>query len=348
MRFADQHYLWWELAVIPLALLFIVTRGESGRFSSHRFLKLFKRASRVSTAIEFVLFATIPALAIGIIARPQVAQLSETEKVVVRDIACIVDKSGSMKDPISDPEQLAAIRIQAAPMGAPDAKAKIRKIDAARICLKYFVPMRPHDRIGLFEFDSSTYVSWPLSPEHDSILAEVDKLGLSCEGSTNFEGPTERSPGIGCFQGGINHFREMQPGSETRFLIVLTDGEIEEADGLDKRRFLEIVSDLKAMAINLIIIGVGDSWTADPETDAKGRKTKDIRRLVKQVGGRLFTVGDSRQMKDAFKAISDSTPTVLRTEKVVEWGDIYPQLALATAVAVLVLFGYTVLIERRL
>lgn len=345
MRFADQHYLWFALLSVPMAVIFMAIRQPSSRFSSGRFLKLHVKRWRASTILEFLLFLVVLLAAIVTLARPQLARVQETETIVARDIVTIVDKSGSMKDPISDPDQLATVRSKANPKDAT--LPTIRKIDAARTCLQFFIPLRAHDRIALFEFDSSTYANWPLSKDHAALLAEVEKLGTAVDGGTNFEGPTQSDPSIGCFQGGINHFREMQPGSTTRFLIVLTDGEVEAAEGLDKRRFLEIVGDLKALDIKLIVIGVGDSWTANPETDPKGQKTKDIRRLVKEVDGRLFTVGDARQMKKVFQEISDTAPSEVRMEKLVDWSDIYPACALATSFLVVLLFAFMAVVERR-
>ena len=103
------------------------------------------------------------------LAGPQRYQNEATDTIMGRDIVVAVDISGSMGAPIPKPQTERPKGFYDLPTSPYENKQAYRRIDAAQDSLMQFVNAREEaksgDRVGLFLFDDSPRLAWPLT--HD-------------------------------------------------------------------------------------------------------------------------------------------------------------------------------------
>src|SRR5258706_7602041 len=142
----------WFLLLIPLGILAVwkLTGQKEGLgFSSVTLLK------GLNTGLSFlilerVLLSLFIVASAFILARP-IQEIKNTIPVYkeARDISVVLDLSGSMD--------------------GKDGK----KLKTAKDVIIKFVEARPQDRVALFVFEDIAYMEWPLSSDHQSLIARL-------------------------------------------------------------------------------------------------------------------------------------------------------------------------------
>jgi len=175
------------LLLIPLGLVavFKLVHQKSGiGFSSAALLRGIGTGVSV-LVLERLFLAVFVVTAALILARP--TRLLKTSVPVysqARDITLVLDISGSMSG---------------------------NNIEAAKSVISEFVVGRPQDRIALFVFNSSAFLEWPLSPDHETLIYRLKNVMV--DGSTSI--------GAGLIAG-LAH--QQQSGQNSGAVILVSDG----------------------------------------------------------------------------------------------------------------------------
>jgi len=326
MTFAEPLFLGLTLAALPMLWL----RRKAQNALGHSQVDTHNRLRRLPIIgwIPSLLFLLAWTALCVALARPLLPQENVKESIQTRDFVVATDISGSMWTPITDPAQQTLAGGQPGTPGTTTgAPPTVNRIDVAQASIKSFVERRKGDRVALLVFDDDTYYHWPLTTDLKIILRKSQLLNKRQGGGTNFDGPSEWSPGTGPLQAGINHFQEMGK-AKTKVLVMVTDGE----SNISPQRFEELATQMEALGVHIYLLGIGESWT-------KGGSpmTADLTRFVDRLHGVVIPVGDAAQMRAAFDKIDQLEKSTVTLERSVSFKEIY-QWFLALSVALWLLY----------
>ena len=276
LTFGSPLWLWGLLAVPVLAALYVWAhlRGRAlvERVVAPRLRELL--AGSVSTArriVRAVLVLTAFGLAVVALAQPRYGFIQREVKQKGRDIIVAVDTSRSMLATDVAPTRLA--------------RAKLLTQDLIRL-LK-------GDRIGLVAFAGSSFLQAPLTLDYSAVTNALDELDTSVipKGGTNIAAAIATAgDAFGKAEG------------QTRALIILTDGEELDADGVAAAK------KAAASGIRIFTVGIGssegslipfrsDEGRQDFVRDASGKPVQSrldetrLREIAKETGGFYVPIG---------------------------------------------------------
>jgi hypothetical protein len=161
------------------------------------------------------------------------------------------------------------------------------------------------------------------------IMRKADLISKHVGGGTDFEGPN------GPIQAAIDHFKEYGQ-AKTKVLIMVTDGDAPIGD----QRMEELTAQMKALGGKIYVLGVGEDWTTEGRT-----AIEPIKKLVANLGGKCFAVGDAKQMTEALQVVDSLEKSQIAIEHTTTFRDAYQYFAAAAVISILLLAA-SVLITR--
>ncbi|HEY9867702.1 MAG TPA: VWA domain-containing protein [Candidatus Obscuribacterales bacterium] len=299
------HPYWLLLVLlVPVPWLLLRRKGYLGHSDVHLTNgisagAILYRLPLVLLSISFVLLSVA-------LARPQRLHVESEQTIKARDIMIAVDISGSMaspfqgqipeleKDPELDKELPPRPPKKPRPGQPPEAKGG-RRIDAAQWAVLAFIRDRwlaaAGDRVGIIVFDHAPYYSWPLTHDLRQIYRKGEFVEEGLGGGTNF-GDLKPGP----LDAAADHFDELGK-SATKVLILVTDGE----DNISSSTAERLRDLLSSRGIRLYVIHVGE----------KDKQDLDIIRFTEEMGGKVFRVDNTAELRAGFKTIDEMERTVI-------------------------------------
>lgn len=281
MSFADFHFAepcWlWLAAVAPIFLAWLFLRAAKKRreqlvkIASPNFIdELTASHSPARRHFKNVLLLAAFALAGLALARPQWGSLETAKAWVGEDVVFVLDCSRSMLATDVSPSRLA--------------RAKFSILD--------FVRRQSHGRVGLVAFAGSAFIQCPLTFDYDAF--EETLLAMDAD--------TIPIPGTDIGRALDEAYRAMDKNSRRKLIVLVTDGEDLEKDG---------VTAAKNLATNNVVIftiGVGTPAGKDIQyrnpagrmelvRDAQGNVVrsrldeKTLREIAGATGGSYYPLG---------------------------------------------------------
>ena len=251
----------WFLLLIPLGVVAVwkLVRQKGGiGFSTAALLEGIRVGASLLLMERILLIGFIVAGAV-ILARPtRIVKSAVPVYKESRDILLVLDVSGSMSDTAS------------------------RKIKTAKSVIAEFVAGRPQDRIALFVFENRAFLEWPLSVDHQTLVARLT--------SVSGGGGTTISTGI---IAALEH--QAQFGKSRGAVIVVSDGVSEVKP--EEREAIE--SALGKTKIYWIWIGGSDKLALE------------FGEYVESLGGKVYQ-GEAKDLAEIFSEISrlETSPVV--------------------------------------
>lgn len=315
---------WWLLGLLALLLLYRTFRSRQFLPTSNAVMlpksSSADRMAKLPTQCFFLMMASL----IIALAGPQRYQSEATETVMGRDIVLAVDISGSMGAKMPNKPQGERPKGYYDQPVAPhmaNSEQVYRRIDAAQDALMLFVNQRHEmhagDCVGLFLFDDSPRLAWPLTNDLRQIGRKGNWLpyGFLNErvmgSGTNFG-----DKGYGPIEGGVDHMLEYGQ-SPARVLILVTDGDEKMSDSLRSR----LASMLAKNNVRFYVIGVGETLA---------RENVDIIQFANSIEGKVFRVENAGDLEKCFDTINQMEQGPIKVSSFNVFQELYPYvLALA-------------------
>ena len=196
----------WLLALLGLLPIYAFLRGKIGKLSGLKFSSAdIARAAggkAKAAAGRLLIFLRLLAVALGIVALagPRLANYHVETEAAGIDIMLTLDLSWSM---------------MALDMGHTD--ERVSRFDIASDVLEDFIRKRPNDRIGLVVFSAVPYLASPLTLNHDWLIENLHRLHVGMIQELG----TAIGDAIAISAKRLNAV----PGSRSRIIILLTDGD---------------------------------------------------------------------------------------------------------------------------
>ncbi|MDX2082260.1 MAG: VWA domain-containing protein [Terrimicrobiaceae bacterium] len=262
--------LWlWGLATIPLLAGLFLWSHARGRKLVARIVAARLRdqlAGSVSTGrrvIRAILLLSAWALLFIALAQPRSGFIEREQKTKGRDVIVAIDTSRSMLATDVPPTRLA--------------RAKLLTQDLVRLLRG--------DRVGLVAFAGSAFLQAPLTLDYGAVLAALDELDTNVipKGGTNIAAAIRAAEeAFGKAEG------------QVRALIILTDGEELDADGI------AAAAKAKELGIRIFTVGIGS-----PEGSLIPVRTEDGRQdFVRDASGKPV---QSKLDETRLREIADAT-----------------------------------------
>ncbi len=307
MIFANPHYLYLLLLLIPLIIWYIfrmrkkqaslqVSAMEAFDTPKATTLKVYMRH------IPFVLRMIAVALVIVILARPQSTNSWDTKSTEGIDIMMAIDVSTSML--------------------AEDLKPN--RLEAAKNVAASFINGRPNDNIGLVVFAGESFTQCPLTTDH-AVLLNLFK-DIQC-------GMIEDGTAIGLgLANAVSRIKDSN--AKSRVIILLTDG-VNNRGEIAPVTASEIA---QTFGIRVYTIGIGTRGEAPyPFQTAFGVKYQNVpveidEELLKQIasntGGQYFRATDNASLKSIYQEIDQMEKTKISVQQYSKKQEEYTPLAL--------------------
>ena len=224
----------WLLSLLGLLPVYALQRGQVGKLSALTFssadIAREVGAKARSAAGRFLFFLRLLVVALGIIALagPRLADYHVETETPGIDIMLVLDLSWSM---------------MAIDMGKP--AEKLSRFSIASGVLEDFVRKRPSDRIGLITFSGVPYLASPLTLNHDWLVENLERLHIGII--------TDLGTAIGDAVAVAAKRLKSVPGSKSRIMILLTDGD----NNLGKIDPLPAAQLAAALGAKIYAIGIG-------------------------------------------------------------------------------------------
>lgn len=196
-----------------------------------------------------------------------------------RDVVLAIDISGSMDT--RDFDRTDGERLQ--------------RLDAVKQVVAEFIAGRDSDRLGLIVFGSKAYVQAPLTEDHDTILALLNRTDVGMAGPH-----TALGDAIGL---AIRTFEASKV--DQRLLILLSDGS-DTASAMSPVNAAEIAA---SKGVEIYTVGVGD-----PEASGENRvDLKALHDIAQRTGGAYFFAADTQALTEVYNRIDALTPRETET-----------------------------------
>lgn len=314
-----QHpsLLWISLLLLP----FVWWQARSRLVLGHSSLHIHKNLSTSSYILLLPRLARSAAwimIAVALSA-PQTMVYGEKQAISSRDFVIVFDTSGSMSEPIADPENVIAFSRAYAELKAKgeDQKGeKVFKRYVAEGALHAFIDQRggAGDRLAALMFGDQCFGRYPLTTDMaimHRLIVDVAKFNGS---GTNLEI---------ALQCGLDHLEEFGQ-AKSKVVILVTDGESSIADDVAH----SLSEQARRLDARVYVLGIGDEWN--------GSGTKDLRQWVATNNGKVFSVTSSSDMKDALQEIDRLEKSVVLTTQSIDYLPNFAPFVLAALLLLLV------------
>jgi Ca-activated chloride channel family protein len=282
------------------------------------------------------------------LARPQIPDDEHDVQREGVDIMIALDMSISMQSVDVTQEEVLARLASGEPLRS--------RFEIARDILKAFIGERKTDRLGLVIFGSTAWLKQPLTSQQSRLIAELDKLVLDYNRSTDtcLNGCT--IPGDGTAIGdalGRAYNRLRRSTAKSRLIVLITDGK-QEGGKHDAEALTRHIRDQDpGIRLYTFLVGqTGESW--ELQRDRRGRLVVDpagrpipgpgrkypidpelLQRLADMTGGKYY----ASYSEEKFKAsIADLEKTVFVEQVVNPRKDVFPAFVIGGMLALLLEF----------
>ena len=304
-----QNTLWlYALILIPLIFLF---RWLMRRFYNQKLPIALNKENIKNDALSFLRFippiimATVIALVILALARPQTTdeQIEQWSEGI--DIMMVIDISESMQIQDFQPNRL----------------------ESAKEVARNFVKGRFQDRIGLVVFSGDAYSRSPLTTDYELLNTYIDGIDFSLI--------ENRGTAIGsALAVGTNRLRESE--SESKVMILLSDGD-NTAGNIDPITAAKLAAAYKITIYSIAIgkegkVPFGQDFFGRPRYVENTLDETNLREIAKIGNGKFYRVSDKAALEAVFNQIDQLEKAEIketRYKDTLDYYYIYLQWAIA-------------------
>ncbi len=319
MNFSFAHP--WLLLLLVLVPLLAWLKGRTGRpnaflYSSVGLVKNIVGLSRSSVGRILMRMRWLALILLIIaLARPRLGEGQAKIRASGIDIVVALDLSGSM--------------------AAEDFELKgqpVNRLVIAKDVLEQFIRKRENDRIGLVAFAGRAYIATPLTLDHDFLRQNLERLNL---------GTLEDGTAIGsAISAAVNRLRDIQ--AKSRIVVLMTDGQ----NNAGKVPPATAAEAAQALGIRLYTIGVGTRGIARvPYVNVFGQKgyidqkvdidEEMLTKVAEMTGGKYFRAENTAGLRKIYDEIDQLEKTEVEINKYQRFRELYPFVALAGLVILL-------------
>ena len=315
MIFANPHYLYLLLLLIPLIALYVLRMRKKQATMQVSTMQAFEAPKATTFKVymrhtPFLLRMCAIATIIVILARPQSTDSWENRNTEGIDIMLAMDISGSML--------------------AEDLKPN--RIEASKNVAATYINGRPNDNIGLVVFSKESFTQCPLTSDH-AVLLNLFK-DIHC-------GMIEDGTAIGLgLVTAINRIKDSKAIS--RVIILLTDG-VNNAGEIAPVTAAEIAA---TFGLRVYTIGVGTRGEAPfPNPTPFGVQYQNrpvdideptLKQIASVTGGQYFRATDNSSLKSIYEEIDKMEKTKISVQQYNRKYEEFKPLALLVFVLLLV------------
>ena len=294
MIFANPHYLYLLLLLIPLMAWYIVRLRKKQASLQVSSMEAFNAPKATTLKVymrhlPFIVRMAVITLVIVILARPQSTSSWDTRNTEGIDIMLAMDISGSML--------------------AEDLKPN--RIEAAKNVAAAFISGRPNDNIGLVLFAGESFTQCPLTTDH-AVLLNLFK-DIHC-------GMIEDGTAIGLgLANAVSRIKDSQAIS--RVIILLTDG-VNNKGEIAPITAAEIA---QTFGIRVYAIGVGTKGEAiHPYQTPFGVQRRSmpteidepsLKQIASITGGQYFRATDNASLRAIYQEIDQLEKTKINVQQ---------------------------------
>ncbi len=319
MNFSFAHP--WLLLLLVLVPVLAWLKGRTGRpnaflYSSVGLVKNIVGLSRSSVGRILMRMRWLALILLIIaLARPRLGEGQAKIRASGIDIVVALDLSGSM--------------------AAEDFELKgqpVNRLVIAKDVLEQFIRKRENDRIGLVAFAGRAYIATPLTLDHDFLRQNLERLNL---------GTLEDGTAIGsAISAAVNRLRDIQ--AKSRIVVLMTDGQ----NNAGKVPPATAAEAAQALGIRLYTIGVGTRGIARvPYVNVFGQKgyidqkvdidEEMLTKVAEMTGGKYFRAENTAGLRKIYDEIDQLEKTEVEINKYQRFRELYPFVALAGLVILL-------------
>lgn len=311
-----KHPLFFLFLLIIPVVLYLLQRNRRPsalQFSNASFSKSFQSSWRV-TASKLIpwLRATVFALFVFSLARPQVVNREREHETRGVDIIISMDISGSMLAEDFKPENRLAVAKQEA---------------------KKFIQSRENDRMGLVVFARDAFTQCPLTLDYEILISLLDQIQIGMI-------PDGTAIGMGIATA-VNRLRESD--AKSKVIILITDGE-NNAGKIDPITAAELAQTFK---IKIYTVGVGRGGLVpfpvnDPLFGKRYVQAKvevdefSLKRIADITGGLFFRARDPKALSEIYAKINQLETTEVKVHEYQSYDEVF-YLFLIPALLLLIL-----------
>lgn len=320
IRFGDPVYL----LLVFFPFLLVIWRRYSQRHGQ-RHVCYSSRAliGELGATIRTRLVRVLPAvkifsllLFILAMARPQLLNYTEVQKMKGIDIVIALDISSSMASIDYQPNN---------------------RLEVAKQVIGDFIRKRSSDRLGLVLFAGEAFTKSPLTVDYGILKYYLSETRI---------GEIEDGTAIGmALASSVNRLKVSE--SKTRIVILLTDG----VNNRGEIAPLDAARIARDFDIKVYTIGVGKEGKADfPVTDRLGNRRlvpvdvkideELLRKIAEETGGLYFRATEQDSLREIFREIDQWEKTEIQSRQLTERKDLYPWL-LAAGIFLLMLVEFS-------
>jgi len=245
------------------------------------------------------------------LARPRVARRSISVESEGLDIILAVDTSGSMR----------AEDFQKS--GMP-----VNRLQVAKGVIGDFVEGRPHDRIGVVVFGEEAFTQVPLTLDHDTLMASLQRVSIGVAGA--------KGTAIGSSLA-VASKRLKDLDAPDRVVILLTDGQ----NNAGRISPIQAAEAAAALEITVYTIGVGAKRGRTP-WGGDGLDERGLTQIAEMTGGRYFRATDTRSLQNIYEVIDQLEPSTAEVRELVDYEERFRQFL----VPGLVMLGLALLLKH--
>lgn len=307
MIFANPHYLYLLLLLIPLIVWYILRMRKKQASLQVSAMQAFDTPKATTWKVymrhlPFVLRMVAVALIIVILARPQSTNSWDTRSTEGIDIMLIVDVSTSML--------------------AEDLKPN--RLEAAKNVAASFINGRPNDNIGLVVFSGESFTQCPLTTDHAILLNLFKDVQ-----SRMIEDGTAIGLGLA---NAVSRIKDSN--AKSRVIILLTDG----ANNMGEIAPVTAAEIARTFGIRVYTIGVGTRGEAPyPFSTPYGIEYHNVpvdideptlQQIASVTGGQYFRATDNASLRSIYGEIDRMEKTKISVQQYSKKQEEYKPLAL--------------------
>ncbi len=299
---ADWELVWpWLLLALPLPLLVAAILPPAERAASAALRVPFETELRAIAATAHrrprTRWSLLALLAWSLLclaaARPQELGKAVTPPQIGRDLMLVVDLSGSMAE-----EDMVL------------GNNYVDRLTAAKAVLSDFLDRRVGDRVGLLLFGQRAYAVTPLTPDRESVRAQLLDAEIGMAGQETAIGDAV-ALAVKRIAGQPDLTRERGE----RVVILLTDG-VNTAGTLGPDKATEIA---KSEGVRVHTIGFGGEGQQSPFFGMRVPRQAQIdeaalERMAEETGGRYFRARDTNELAGIYAEIDRIEPSAREGE----------------------------------